>query len=169
MLVSGDLDKALVAFEIATGMAAMGTEMTMWFTLYGVNCLKKPRSLFSPGKWLPRKRTASAGRRQETDHYLQHMLGILNHDGANHLPLSQLNLFGIGPMVFNRLLKRKNIPALKEFIQLAQELNIKFKICQICVDVMAVNVAEDLVVNAEVLGASSYALDVKASHYNALL
>lgn len=170
MLVSGDLDKALVAFEIATGFAAMGMEINMWFTLYGVNCIKKPRGLFSLSRWFRRNNSpVCIGRKKESDHYLQQVLGILNHDGAGHLPLSQLNLFGMGPKVFNKLLKQKNIPDLSGFIKLAEELNIKFKICQVCVDVMALDVEEDLVVKAEVLGVSSYAMDSRTSHYNVVL
>lgn len=110
LLVSGELDKAILAFEIAAGMAAMGTEVSMWFVLYGVNCLKKPRSIFSLEKWLPKKAKAGHGRNPDTDVFSQNIIRVLNHDGANKIPLSQLNYFGVGPSIFNRILKKKVWP-----------------------------------------------------------
>lgn len=56
LLASGDLDKAIVAFEVACAMAAMGTQVNMWFILYGINSIKKPTGFFSRRKWtLPKK------------------------------------------------------------------------------------------------------------------
>lgn len=55
LLVSGELDKAILAFEIAAGMAAMGTEVSMWFVLYGVNCLKNQRVFFRLKSGFPKK------------------------------------------------------------------------------------------------------------------
>lgn len=168
MLVSGELDKALAAFEIATGMAAMGATVTMWFSLYGVNCLKKPKGYLSLRKWFPGKRRESPGRKTSTDTPLQGLLRILSPYGAKHLPLSQLNLFGIGPMVMERIFAKKGLPKLETMIQDAAELGIRFRICQTCVDAFALDVEEDLVVKAEIAGVSSYTLDVKNSHYNAV-
>lgn len=59
--------------------------------------------------------------------------------------------------------------SLEEMIEYAKELNIQFKICQICVDVMALDVNADLVVDAEVLGASSYVLDSESAQYNTVI
>jgi len=169
MLVSGELDKALLAFDIAIGHAAMGCEVTMWFTLYGVNCLKKPRSIFSPDKWLPHHKNLGKGRNTRTDHFMQNVLRLLNRDGANNIPLSQLNFFGLGPKILTLIMRRKGIPTLDELITYATEMGIKFRICQICVDAMALNVEEDLVVPAEVLGVSTYTIDTNNAHYNVVI
>ncbi len=169
MLVSGELDKALTAFEIAVGQASMGMRVHMWFVFYGVNCLKKPRSPFSPRKWLPRRRSEGVGRRLSTDTPLQHLLVALNRDGANHLPLSQLNFFGLGPWLLRHIMRRKGMASLEQLIEAARRLGVKFKLCQICVDAMTINIEEDLLVEAEVLGASSYALDSQGSHYNVVI
>jgi len=168
LLVSGELDKAIVAFEIAVGLAAMGTEVSMWFVLYGVNCLKKPHSLFSFAKWWPKKSTAGIGRNPDTDIFLQKIIRVLNHDGANKIPLSQLNYFGIGPLILNTIMKRKGIASLQTFIKEAAELGIKFRICQTCIDTLALNIEQDLIVNADALGVSTYILETKAAHYNAV-
>ena len=169
MLVSGELDKALVAFEIANGMAAMGAKVTMWFALYGANCLKKPVGFVSLRKWFPGKCKESPGRKTSTDIPLQGLFRFLNRDGAAHLPLSQLNLFGLGPMALNRIMRKKGMARLDNMIQDAADLGIRFCICQVCVDALAIDVDEDLVIKAEVMGVSSYALQVKAAHYNAVI
>ncbi|MDD5249367.1 MAG: DsrE/DsrF/DrsH-like family protein [Rhodocyclaceae bacterium] len=165
LLVSGELDKALVAFEIAAGFQAMGMEMSMWFVLYGANCLRKPRSLFSPAKWFARLR-GGQGRNLETDTALQHVVRGLNHDGACHLPLSQLNFGGLGPMIVRRIMRRKGIAQLDELIRSARDLGVRYSICQICVDAMAFSVPDDLIVEADVRGVGAYYLDVAASDYN---
>ena len=165
MLISGELDKAILAFEIAAGFQAMGMEISMWFVLYGANCLRKPRSPFSPAKWFGRL-GAGPGRRPETDVALQRVVCGLNHDGANHLPLSQLNYGGLGPKILRHIMRRKGMAQLEDLIRNAQELGVRFTICQICVDAMAFSVPDDLIVEAEVRGISAYYLEVAAADYN---
>jgi peroxiredoxin family protein len=165
LLVSGELDKAILAFEIAAGFQAMGMQMSMWFVLYGANCLRKPRSVFSPAKWFGRL-CGGVGRVTETDCMLQHVVRGLNHDGASHLPLSQLNYGGIGPAIVRCIMRRKGMMQLEELIRSAHDLGVRFTICQICVDAMAVSVPDDLIVEAEVKGVSAYYLDVADADYN---
>ncbi|MEW6164677.1 MAG: DsrE/DsrF/DrsH-like family protein [Pseudomonadota bacterium] len=167
LLVSGELDKALLAFEVAAGFQAMGMQMSMWFVLYGVNCLRQPRSIFSPAKWFGHLRHGP-GRVPETDSVLQHVVCGLNHEGADHLPLSQLNYGGLGPLILRRIMRRKGMAQLDELIRGAQSIGVRFTICQICVDAMALAVPDDLIVAAEVKGVSSYYLDVAAADYNAV-
>ncbi|MDA8092411.1 MAG: DsrE/DsrF/DrsH-like family protein [Betaproteobacteria bacterium] len=166
LLVSGELDKALVAFEVAAGFQAMGMDMSMWFVLYGANCLLKPRALLSPAKWW-RRLGAGAGRVPETDVALQHLVRGLNPAGAAHLPLSQLNLGGIGPWAVRRIMRAKGMAPLEDLIHRARDLGVRFTICQICVDAMAFSVPDDLIVQAEVKGVSTYYLEVAAADYNA--
>ena len=168
LLVSGELDKAILAFEIAAGFQAMGMEMSMWFVLYGTNCLRKPRSRFSPAKWLAKLR-GGPGRRPETDIALQHLVSGLNHTGATHLPLSQLNFAGIGPVLFRHILRRKGMAQLEDLIVFARDLGVRFTICQICVDAMGFTVPDDLVVEAEVNGVSAYYLEVTDADYTITL
>lgn len=165
LLISGELDKALLAFEVAAGFQAMGMEMSMWFVLYGANCLRKPRSIFSPAKWFSKLR-GGPGRTLETDVALQHVVRGLNHDGACHLPLSQLNYGGVGPMIIRHILRRKGMAQLDDLIRNARDLGVRFTICQICVDAMAFSVPDDLIVDAEVKGVSAYYLEVTAADFN---
>ena len=80
LLVSGEFDKAILAFEIAAGFQAMGMEMSMWFVLYGANGLLKPRSLFSSAKWFGKLR-GGPGPTPETN-VVPPVVRGLNHDGA---------------------------------------------------------------------------------------
>jgi peroxiredoxin family protein len=165
LLVSGELDKALLAFEVAAGFQAMGMEMSMWFVLYGANCLLKPRSFFSPAKWFG-KLKGGQGRTTETDVALQRVVRGLNHDGACNLPLSQLNYGGVGPLIVRHIMRRKGMAQLEDLIRGARDIGVRFTICQICVDAMAFSVPDDLIVAADVKGVSAYYLEVAAADYN---
>jgi peroxiredoxin family protein len=165
MLVSGELDKALAAFQIAVGFQAMGMDMSMWFVFYGTNCLRKPRSFLSLGKWFGKFRDGP-GRRPETDVSLQCMVRGLNHEGSFNLPLSQLNYGGVGPMILRRIMRRKGMAQLEDLIRSARDLGVRFTLCQACVDTMVISVPEDLIVDAGVEGVSAYYLEVAAADYN---
>lgn len=165
LLVSGELDKAILAFEIAAGFQAMGMEMSMWFVFYGANCLCKPRSRFSFAKWFGKLR-GGTGRTPETDVALQHVVRGLNHQGASHLPLSQLNFWGIGPQIIRHIMRRKGMAQLEDLVRHAKDIGVRFTVCQICVDAMALSVPDDLIVEAEVKGVSAYYLEVAAADYN---
>lgn len=168
LLASGEMDKALLAFEIACGFQAMGMEMSMWFVLFGVNCLRKPRSRLSLSKWFGTLK-GGAGRRPSTDVWPQYLVRGLNPEGAAHLPLSQLNFAGIGPLLLGAIMKRKGMARVEDLIAAARELGVSFTICQICVDAMAVCVPDDLLVEAEVKGVSAYYLDVAGAEYSVIL
>ena len=99
---------------------------------------------------------------------LQKIIHVLNHDGANKIPLSQLNYFGAGPVILNKIMKKKGMASLQTLIKGTEELGVNFKICQICIDALALNIEEDLIVNTEVLGVSTYILETKTAHYNAV-
>jgi len=167
LLHSGDLDKALAAFIFANGYAAMGIEVTMWFMIWGYNCLKKRKSLlsvFRRRKYDPVKE--GAYRVLETDNVLQPMIEMLNRGGVHHIPLSRLNLMGIGPFLFNKMLKKKSIMGLEELIKSADELGVRFKMCQICFDALGNSVDDLTVPNVEVKGVAEYAKDTMEAHVN---
>jgi peroxiredoxin family protein len=165
LLLNGDLDKALSAFIIANGYASLDIEVTMWFMIWGYNCLKKRRGLFSLRR-KPDPARESAYRVLETDNILQPMVEMLNRGGAQHLPLSRLNLMGLGPFLFNKMLKKKNIMGLEELIKSADDLGVKFKMCQVCFDAMGLSVDDLIVPNVEVKGAAAYAKDTMDARVN---
>ncbi len=166
-LVSGELDKAIAAFEVATGFAAMGVDVKMWFILYGINSIKKPRSLGGRFRQLFKKMREAPGRRPQTDHAIQRLIPFLNSSSTDKLPLSQLNVFGVGTTLVNFVIRYKGAPELNDMVRQAVDLGVEFKICQPCIDIMMLDIEEDLIVDAEVSGVSSYFMDVMDAHYNA--
>lgn len=166
LLQSGDLDKALCAFIFANGYAALGIQVKMWFMIWGYNCLKKRKSLFSFFRSNQDPVKEGGYRVLETDNFLQPMVEILNRGGVHHLPMSRLNLMGLGPRLFNRMLKRKSIMGLEELIKSADDLGVKFKMCQICFDALGVSVDDLIVPSVEVKGVADYAKDTMEAHVN---
>ena len=166
LLQSGDLDKALCAFIFANGYAALGIDVTMWFMIWGYNCLKKRKGIFSV--FSKRIDAAKEGnyRVLESDNILQPMVEMLNRGGVHHLPMSRLNLMGIGPRLFNIMLRKKSIMGLEELIRSADDLGVKFKMCQICFDALGISVDDLIVPNVEVAGVASYARDTMEAHVN---
>jgi len=166
LLVSGELDKAITAFEIATAMAAMGIQVNMWFIFYGINSIKKPKSLISRLKQLFTAMHELPGRNLETDKLPQRLIPFLNSPTGNSLPLSQLNFFGTGRLLVHYAMQNKHAPLLEEMIKEAATLGVSFKICQPCVDILMLDIENDFLVNAQPLGASSYVVDIMKSHAN---
>ena len=165
LLQSGDMDKALCAFIFANGFAALEMEVKMWFMLWGHNCLKRRKSLFSFRR-KPDPAREGVYRVLETDNILQPMVEMLNRGGADHLPLSRLNLMGLGPLLLGKMLKKKNIPSLEELIKSADDLGVKFIMCQICFDALGLSVDDLIVPHVEVRGVSAYAKDTMEAHVN---
>ena len=165
LLLSGELDRALAAFIIATGFAALGVEMKMWFMIFGHNCLKRRKGIFARRR-KPDPAREGLYRNLATDNILQPMVEMFNRGGAEHLPLSQLNLMGLGPKLFNTMLKKKNIATLEELIHNADDLGVKFNICQICCDALGLSVDDLIVPNIEVKGVSAYMKDTMESQVN---
>jgi len=168
LLQSGDMDKALSAFIFANGYAAMGVEVTMWFMLWGHNCLKRRRSLFALRR-KPDPVREGAYRVLETDNIMQPMVELLNRGGVNHLPLSRLNLLGVGPWLFRKMLRRKGVPALEELIGSARDLGVRFKMCQICFDALGLSVDDLTVLPDDVQGVAAYVKDTMEAHLNLII
>jgi peroxiredoxin family protein len=111
VLFSGDMDKVLGAFILATTAASMGMEVTMFFTFWGLNVIKKNTG--------PIK---SKG-------FLHKMFNTLNRGGARRLKLSKFNLLGLGTWMMKILMKQSKYPSVDEFIKIAQEMDIKMIPC----------------------------------------
>src|SRR4030043_351866 len=98
VMFSGDLDKALAGFILATTAASMGMEVNMFFTFWGLNIIKKNEGSIK-SKGLIRK-----------------MFNVINRGGAKRLTISKFNFGGIGTFMIKRLMKEMNMPSLDEFI-----------------------------------------------------
>jgi peroxiredoxin family protein len=125
VVLSGDLEKVMSAYIIATGAASMGMDVTLFFTFWGLGALKKKRSL--KGKNL-----------------LQRMMTIMTPGGLRGLGTSKFNFFGIGPTMFRAMMRDKNVATLDELASLARELGVREVACTMTMDVMGISKDEML-------------------------
>jgi peroxiredoxin family protein len=110
IVFSGDLDKVLAAFILATTSASMGMEVRMFFTFWGLNVLRKKK--FMSGK-----------------NILQKLMSLMNRGGAERLPLSKFNMLGIGPAMMKILMRQSKVPTITDFIAMSKEMGIKLIAC----------------------------------------
>lgn len=111
VVFSGDLDKALAAFIMATTAASMGMEVTMFFTFWGLNIIKRNEGgIKSQG-------------------IMRKMLNIMNRGGSKRLKMSKFNMLGAGTWMMKKLMKESKMPTIDEFIEMAQEMGIKMIPC----------------------------------------
>lgn len=118
IVFSGDLDKALAAFVIATGAVAMGMEAVMFFTFWGTPLLRDKK------KKVGGKDTMSK------------MFGAMLPTGAVDAKLSKMNMGGMGTAMMKSLMQKKNVNSLEGFIELAEELGVRIFICEMSMDLM---------------------------------
>jgi peroxiredoxin family protein len=111
VLFSGDLDKALAAFILATTAATMDMEVTMFFTFWGLDVIKRNKGPIESKGWMRK------------------MFNIINRGGPQRLKLSRFNMLGIGTWMMKKLMKESKYPSIDEFITLAKELGVKMVPC----------------------------------------
>lgn len=137
VLFSGDFDKAMGAFIIANGALAMGKEVTIFVTFWGLDVIKKPA--FS---------TAGRG-------FLEKMVLWMRPKGPNKLGVSKMNFGGIGPKLFRYMMGKKNVEPLGSLVELAVEFGVRIVACQMSMDVMGIK-KEDLIDGVEVGGVAAF-------------
>lgn len=148
IVFSGDFDKVFAAFVIANGAAAMGDDVTMFFTFWGLNALRRPKKIKVEGK---------TG--------LQKAFAAMMPRGADKLKLSHMNFGGAGPRMFKHVMKQKNVMSLNELIESAREQNIKFVACTMSMDVMGIS-PEELIDGVECVGVASYLGEADEANVN---
>lgn len=139
IVFSGDLDRVLASFVIATGAAAMGQQVSMFFTFWGLSVLKKDTQL--GGKTL-----------------FQKMMAVMSPGSSQSLPVSQMNYFGVGAKMLRSMMKAKNVSSLEEMIALAREMGVRMIACEMSRDVMGINESE-MVSGIECGGVATFLAD----------
>ena len=139
LVFSGELDKALAAFIIANGAAAMDLPVTMFFAFWGVNILRKE---------------GPVGLKQSKT-FMEKMFGWMMPKGPNKLQLSTMNMGGLGTMLIKKEMQKKNVPDLPHLIESAQEQGVKIVVCNMSMDLMGIK-REELLSGIDVGGVATY-------------
>ena len=130
-ILSGDLERALAAFMLAATGASMGMEVSMFFTFWGLNIVKKNEGGMK-SKGLMRK-----------------MLNLMNRGGSKRLKLSRFNMLGLGTWMMKRLMKDTNMPSIDEYITMVHQMGVKLIACTTTCGVMGLP-AEEATFRSEV-------------------
>ena len=118
ILFSGELDKALASFVIATGAAAMGMDVVMFFTFWGTPILR------------------NKGKKVGGKDFMGKMFGAMLPEGISEVKLSKMNMAGMGTAMMKSLMKKKNVASLEEMLELAAEMGVRIFICEMSMDLM---------------------------------
>jgi peroxiredoxin family protein len=117
IVFSGSLDRLIAAFILATGAAAMGTEVSMFFTFWGTAALRDESTRVEKS-WFYR------------------MLGWMLPGSSKRLPLSQMNMGGGGALMIRQIMRKKGVASLEEMMKLASELGVEINICTMSMDLL---------------------------------
>lgn len=137
VVFSGDLDKTIAAFIMANGAAAMGRPVTMFFTFWGLNILRKPKKL------------------KLKKPLVEKMFGAMMPRGTKKLGLSRMNMGGMGAKMIRGIMKQKNIDSLEDLIANAKAHGVRIVACQMSMDIMGIR-KEELIDGVELGGVSTF-------------
>jgi peroxiredoxin family protein len=140
IVFSGDLDRVLAAFVLATGAAAAGLQTSIFFTFWGLSAIKE--------------KTARAARKG----FKQRMFGAMTASSSESLGTSKLNFFGMGATMLRSMMKEQGIASLEELMTMSRELGVKMTACTMSMDAMGVT-REELVPGLEYGGVAAYMAD----------
>lgn len=143
IVFSGDLDKTLAAFIIATGAAAMGMEVSMFFTFWGLSAIKERRS--TAGKSLP-----------------EALMALMTPGSSKDLSPSKMAFFGAGSLMLRQMMKDKDVQSLEDMIALAKDLGVRIVACDMSMDVMGVR-HDELMAGCDLGGVATYLADAARS------
>ncbi len=138
VLFSGDMDRNLAALIIATGFAALGHEVTVFCTFWGLSVLRKehpPRVR----KSLPEK-----------------LFGMMLPTGPKRLALSKLHMMGAGTAMMKQVMKSKGVDSLPDMLSQAMEMGVVFQACEMSMGVMGIR-KEELLDGVETAGVGTFA------------
>lgn len=144
VVFSGDLDKQIAAFIIANGALAMGEEVSLFFTFWGLNGLRKKQ---------PPKRQRKA---------MDKLFGKMMPSGADDLKLSQMHMFGAGTSMIKSVMKKEGVPSLPELIQTAVDGGARIVACTMTMDLLGI-AESDLIDGVEFGGVATFLGDAAYS------
>ena len=131
------MDKAIASLIIANGALAMDRKVTMFFTFWGLNILRKPKA--------PKVKKDIIAK----------AFGMMMPTGIPKLKLSNMNMAGIGPKMITGLMKKHNVPSLQELLETAIENGVEIIACQMSMDLMGIR-REELIDGVGIGGVANY-------------
>ncbi|MDD3730513.1 MAG: DsrE/DsrF/DrsH-like family protein, partial [Endomicrobiaceae bacterium] len=137
VVFSNDLDKVIASMSIANGAKASGKEVTLFFTFWGLNVLRKPKAC------------------SKDKSFLDKIFSMMMPKGADKLALSKLNMFGLVTLMMKYVMKKKNVVSLNELIDQALKNGVKFIACTMSMDIMGIK-KEELIDGIEYAGVAKY-------------
>lgn len=144
VVFSGDMDKVFASLVIANGAVAMGYDVSMFFTFWGLSALKKGKSLRSK------------------DDVLEKAMALMTPGGLGSLNTSRLNFMGVGPVLFRKMMSDKQVVSLPELFASAREAGVRMIGCTMSMDVLGIK-ETDLVDGIEFGGVATYLGDAMQS------
>ena len=144
-MFSGEYDKALAALILANSAKEMDMDVTMFFAFWGLCLLRDPETMTLEDK------TA-----------FESMFGLAAPQGPEDLPLSKLNMIGIGKQMLLKMMDDADAPTLTDFLKGARKKGVKFYGCKLSIDVMGFK-PEELIPELEVKTAQEYLADALES------
>jgi CoA-disulfide reductase len=147
VVFSGELDKAIASFIIANGAAAMGRKVTMFFTFWGLNILRKHDKV------------------NVKKNLLEKMFGMMMPRGSKKLGLSKMNMGGMGSKMIRYIMKEKNISSLEDLILQAKSQGVRIVACSMSMDVMGIK-EDELIEGVEVGGVATFLGSAELSDTN---
>ncbi|MGB0175105.1 MAG: DsrE/DsrF/DrsH-like family protein [Acholeplasmataceae bacterium] len=147
VVFSQDLDKAIAAMIIASGAKTMGKDVTLFFTFWGLNILRKAKKV------------------RVKKSLLERMFAKMMPRGSKKLPISNMNMLGMGPKMIRHIMKKKNVDSLEVLLANAQKMGVKLVACAMSMDIMGIK-EEELIDGIEYAGVASYLADSdEANHH----
>jgi len=148
VVLSGSMDRDMSAFIIATGAASMGMQVTMFFTFWGLNAIRKPGVSSKATDWLRRA------------------LGFFNRGGADTLPLSRFHFWGLGTRMMKLVMRRNRMPGVPELMDMAKDLGVQFIACTTTLGLMGIT--KDTLIDGidQFAGVSTYLAEAKDAQVN---
>lgn len=147
VVFSGDLDKAIAAFIIANGAASMGKKVTLFFTFWGLNILRRPEKV------------------SVKKDIISSMFGFMMPRGSKKLKLSNMHMMGMGAKMIRMVMKNKNVNSLEELIKSAMDSGVNVVACSMSMDVMGIK-EEELIDGVKIGGVGYYLGEAEDSNVN---
>lgn len=145
LMFSGDYDKALAALILANSARELDVDVTMFFAFWGLCLVRDPEKSSSEDKTM-----------------FEQMFGLVTPKGPEELPLSRMNMAGLGKQMLLEMMEDDETPSLTDFLNGARKKGVKFYGCKLSVDVMGLK-QDELLPEVQIITAKEYLADALES------